>query len=221
MEIRIPTSRRFWITIVAYIDFSALETTLRRVAGDDYALRIADGAGTTLAAIGDAGADPLGVSSPVGRLGGGWSVTVETSRPFYREGGGAHVRATIANFTDQWANIAYNTTGGNGCRIAVRIVDRNGDVVYQPGSIVNGQFQGPGCLFGGRVVTLGPGDTEVNETQLPLIYQNSSGRGQLGAPLPAGLYGFEVDLLYIGPYQAPILQSGGGFAARVPFQIVP
>jgi len=151
----------------------------------------------------------------------GWSVTVETSRPFYREGGGAHVRATIANFTDQWANIAYNTTGGNGCRIAVRIVDRNGDVVYAPGSIVNGQFQGPGCFFGGRVVTLGPGDTEVNETQVPLIYQNPFGIGQLGDPLPAGLYRFEVDLLYVGPYQTPILQNGGGFAASVPFQIVP
>lgn len=151
----------------------------------------------------------------------GWNLTVQTSKPFYRVGGGARVRATSGNFTDQEARIAYNTTGGNGCRIVVRIVAQNGDVVYAPGSIVNGQYQGPGCFFGGRVVTLGPGATEGNETQLPLIYQNPLGIGQLGAPLPAGVYRFEVDLLYVGPYRSPILQNGGGFSASVPFQIVP
>ncbi len=85
--------------LAAYVDFAPLIERLRALAGGEYAFRVADARGRTLAAVGAAVEPALGVSLPAGET--GWSV--EVSEP------AAGLEATLGRFRRQllpWIAVA-------------------------------------------------------------------------------------------------------------------
>ena len=64
--------------LIGYVDFAELERGLRAAAGTDWSVRIRDGRGTELAALGEAGPDSIGVDAAIGDT--GWSSSVREPR---------------------------------------------------------------------------------------------------------------------------------------------
>ena len=157
-------------------------------------------------------ATPLGVP---------WGLTLQTERPFYRVGDTADVLYTLSNFSGQDAAGWSLTRGGNGCQYRITVVDPLDQVVWQPGTLVNGQFSGPGCLFAAQAVNL-PDRTWVQDgRRIPLVYQNAGGIGVQGQPLPAGHYRVCVQVSFGGPNEVPFVLPGQDFSACVPIRIDP
>ena len=154
---------------------------------------------------------------------GSWGVTVRMDEVFYKVGSEAWTSWELFNGTGQDAFGFSPVRGGNGCEFAVQVRDLIGNVLWQPGSIVGGQFVGPGCLFGSLDVLLPSGSAITQRTKVPLIYQNAGGFGTLGAPLPPGAYVLWVAVTFMGPNHSQGLPPGpaGSYSVQVPFKIEP
>lgn len=150
-----------------------------------------------------------------------WGITLEANHPFYRAGGTALATARLVNLSGEDAYGWALSFGGNGCQYQFTVRDGGGNVVWQPGSIVGGQFSGPGCFFAQRFVFLPNKTTLEYNASIPLIYQNASGFGVLGAPLPPGWYQLCVDVQFSGPQSSPAFLPGQNWSACVPIQIEP
>lgn len=157
-------------------------------------------------------ATPLGVP---------WGVTLETDRPFYRVGDAADVLYTVSNSSGRDAAGWTLVRGGNGCMYRITIVDPMGQTVWQPGSIINGQFIGPGCLFAQTAVELPDRTWVQGGVPVPLIYQNPGGIGVLGQPLPPDYYQVCIRVYFSGPNEQPFVLPGLDFTACVPIRIDP
>jgi hypothetical protein len=155
------------------------------------------------------------------RAGHGWGLVARTGRPFYQVGETASCSVTLFNDSDQDAFGYAPGKGGNGCEYAIQIEDAAGNLVWQPGKIVNGTYWGPGCLYGSITWTLTAGASVHRQNRIALIYQNSSGFGTLGAPLPPGHYRIRVDVTFAGPQRTPSIGMGLSHRAYVPFLIEP
>lgn len=151
----------------------------------------------------------------------GWGITAQIDKAFYAVGDRMHAESILSNRTGADAYGWAPVRGGNGCDYDFRIVQPGGEVVWEPGSIINNQFSGPGCSFGAIGKTLLRGGKLVNQVELDLIYQNRGGVGVLGAPLVPGAYELHVEIYFGGPSRtSPVGMPGGGcFTATVPFLI--
>lgn len=152
----------------------------------------------------------------------GWGIALEADRPFPRAGSELRASFSLTNFSHQDAYGFVPVSSNLGCTYDFRILDANGNVVWEPGSIVNGSFVPSGCTFGSTLFDLSSGTQFERSNTLPLIYQNNSGQGVLGDDLPPGLYRLEADVYAYGP-QPNFGDMGPGlpFSASVPFQVVP
>ena len=150
-----------------------------------------------------------------------WGLTLRTDRPFYRTGDAADVLYTLSNDSGQDAAGWSLSRGGNGCQYRITIVDPLGRTVWQPGSIVNGQFSGPGCLFAATAVDLPSGTFVQDGRRIPLVYQNAGGIGVQGEPLPPDHYRVSVHVFFGGPNEVPFVLPGQDFSASVPIRIDP
>jgi hypothetical protein len=144
----------------------------------------------------------------------GFGVTAWTGKPYYQSGDTARVTFTLFNNAAEDAYGFVPVKGGNGCEYAVTVEDPAGNVVWQPGSIQNGSYTGPGCLFGALYWSLTSGTSASRQTFIPLVYQNSSGFGVLGAPLPPGPYLVCIDVYFGGPNRT-YGSFAGGLSHRV------
>ncbi len=153
-----------------------------------------------------------------------WGVALQTDRPFYAVGEEVHTVWRLPNGTPFDAFGVALSSGGNGCTYRLTIRDAAGQTVWQPGSIVNGQFSGPGCAFGEFSWNLFAGTSTSQARTLPLVYQNAGGISVLGAPLPAGFYSVTLELYFHGPHAVPVsgktLTGGLSHAASVPIQVL-
>src|SRR5262245_47372101 len=153
-----------------------------------------------------------------------WGVFLETDRPFYAPGDVARVEFRLSNGSTQDAFGWSGVGGGNGCSFRVALEDAAGREVWLPGSVQNGTYQAPGCSFGVRFWSLLGGSDLTTPLDLPLVYQNPSGIGVLGAALSPGFYRVVLDFHFTGPHDHvpnPELDFGGmDFSASVPIQIL-
>jgi hypothetical protein len=157
-----------------------------------------------------------------------WGVLLEMDRAFYHRGGDeATVRFVLYNGTQDDAHGTGLGPGGNGCEFTFTIVDDQGRIVWEPGTIVDGVFYPTTCLPGFVSVDL-PSGTYLKCTEfISLIYQNGSGFGVLGDPLPIGSYRLWIDVDFDGPHREPDPSGPGGghlghgadYLASVPFRI--
>lgn len=150
-----------------------------------------------------------------------WGITLQTDAPFYRAGDTALVSAALVNSSGRDAYGWALSLGGNGCQYNITIRDGANRVVWQPGSIVGGQFSGPGCFFAQRILPF-PNRTSLEyKVKIPLIYQNAGGIGVLGTRLPPDYYQVHIEATFIGPQRSPAFLPGLNFIAAVPIQIEP
>jgi len=151
----------------------------------------------------------------------GFGITAWTGKPYYRPGDTARVALELFNDSAEDAYGFVPVKGGNGCEYYVTVEDSAGNVVWQPGSIVNGTYSGPGCLFGSLTWSLTSGATVTRQAWVPLVFQNPSGFGPLGGPLPPGSYRICIDVLFGGPQHAPGAQPGLSHRVCVPILVEP
>jgi len=149
----------------------------------------------------------------------GWGVQLRTDRAYYQPGDVAKVEHTLMNATPDDAFGVVPIRGGNGCTYVITIEDAAGRILWEPGSIVNGVFSGPGCFFGSSLIDLSAGNELVREDRIELIHQNREGHGTLGEPLPPGVYTVRVLALFLGPQRDVNGMSGLNFEAAVPIRI--
>jgi len=151
----------------------------------------------------------------------GWGLQAQVRTPFYEVGGAVTVRTQLFNASTQDAFGWVPISGGHGCSWSVTILDQAGNGVYRPGSIVNGQYQGPGCTFGSTNWDLVSGSKVELQTVVPLIYQNPNGIGVLGDPLPPGPYTVRVAPVFLGPnhVQGMPPMPGTSHAVSIPIRI--
>ena len=151
----------------------------------------------------------------------GWGIAARSDRPFYQVGDTVRAQFELFNGSDEDAFGFSLIRGGNGCDYSFVIQDLFGDVVWQPGSIVNGQFSGKGCSYGSLNVNLPSGTVYRRRTNIPLIYQNSGGFGTLGAPLPPGAYRLSGSVPFFGPNRVPGYTTAGGshYVVQLPIKI--
>lgn len=150
-----------------------------------------------------------------------WGITLHTDRPFYAVGEEVQAVWRMSNLTPFDAFGFTLSSGGNGCNFRLTILDAQGQTVWQPGVIVNGQFFSPGCLFRQHEWDLFRGTRTETAGTLPLIFQNAGGIGVLGAPLPAGFYRVTVQVFFNGPLTDPESTNVGlNHTASVPIQIL-
>jgi hypothetical protein len=93
---------------------------------------------------------PAGVSS----ADGGWSVRLDVGRPYTTPGAILRGYFELFNGSSEDAYGFVPVSGGNGCSYVVSVRDAFDNVVWQPGSIVNGQYSGPGCTCGSTSISL-------------------------------------------------------------------
>ena len=149
-----------------------------------------------------------------------WGITLEADRPAYVSGDQARVAYALWNLSGFDAFGRSLSSGGNGCEFRITVVDSARQIVWQPGSLQNGQFVGPGCVFGSRPIHLPSHTVLGNSASVPLVYQNAGGVGVPGDPLPPGLYRICVDVTFLGPYPSPGSSGPGpGYSACVPIRI--
>jgi len=150
-----------------------------------------------------------------------WGLTLQTDRIYYGVGDTMDARFVIANYTGQAAWGWAPVRGGNGCTYSYSIADPFGQELWVPGSVVNGTYQGPGCLFAETNTLHAPGTTRRVPISIPLIYQNPGGFGVQGLPLPPGGYELRVRVTFAGPKRTSGSPTGPGsdFSATVPFRI--
>ena len=151
----------------------------------------------------------------------GWGMIATTDKPYYQSGETMYARSVLFNATRHPTHSTTPSEGGNGCEYVFRLLDASGDIVWEPGSIVNGNFQSHGCSFGSTRKSVGPRGTYRDTEDIALIYKNRGGVGTLGDPLPAGFYELEILAYFGGPHRkqpTPIVPTRS-FTASVPFQI--
>lgn len=174
-----------------------------------------------------ASAGPLGtwLASPsqqpqsAGELRSGWSTGLRIQRPFFQVGETLQVQGDLANYSGQDAHGFVPVVGGNGCTFWTTVEDIGGNVVWQPGSLVNGTYQGPGCLFGTTFFHLTRRTERLFTVDVPLVYQNPNGLGVQGLPLPPGVYTVHMEMRFGGPNHSPFDPPGQVATASVPFRI--
>lgn len=155
-----------------------------------------------------------------GRVPVHWALSLDADRAFYPVGASLVARCVLSNATDADAEAWSGSIGGNGCDMRFEILDSAGEVVWEPGSIVNGTFSGPGCAFAQRVQRLTAGSAREFAATIPLVFQNGDENGVLGAPLPAGHYQLAVSVSWIGPVRPPSdFGPGLSYEARLPLLI--
>jgi len=160
------------------------------------------------------------VVSPLDKL--KWGVLLQTQSPFYSVGDTATALYALYNRSAEDAYGWSSQGGGNGCEYAFTIVNQNGEVVWEPGSIVGGQFFPPICTDAIVPKDLPAGSKINNSLQIPLVYQNGGGIGTLGDPLPAGFYSVRVEVEFHGPHRVQgTIELGLSHSASVPIQIEP
>jgi len=163
--------------------------------------------------------------SPAAPLGAdnGWSIRLDAGKPYFAPGETLRGFFELYNGSSQDAHGFVPVKGGNGCDYRITLRDASGALVWEPGSLVGGQYQGPGCLFGAQLIALYAGGTSHRrQFAFPLVYQNGAGVGTLGAPLPPDTYLLRADVYFAGPNHAPgSAASGFSFAAEVPLRIEP
>ena len=152
-----------------------------------------------------------------------WAVSLQTERPYFAVGEDLLATWRIPNGSPFDAFGVAFARGGNGCQYRVTLEDAAGNTVWQPGSIVNGQFSGPGCFFSHHAWNLQDGSNTEVTLSLPLVYQNSAGVGVLGDPLPAGFYRVCLEVHFNGPHATPVVSEtpvgGLNHTASLPIQI--
>ena len=100
----------------------------------------------------------------------GWGLALEAGQPFYQVGDVLDASFSVTNFTHQDTFGFGLVRGGNGCTYRFTIEDIAGDVVWQPGSIFNGVFTGPGCSFAVNFWDFSAGTQQKRENAIPLIF---------------------------------------------------
>ncbi len=159
-------------------------------------------------------------SAPRDRL--SWGFMLQIDRPYYQEGATARVLHTLYNFSRR--DVIYGPSGGrNGCGYRLYIRDFDGNLVWEPGSIVGDEYQPVSCPAAAQIPQPLPGDGGRirYSDRIPLIYQNSQGNGRQGDPLPEGAYTIYIDSYVNAPYPpGGPLGGGGSPSASVPFKIV-
>jgi len=153
------------------------------------------------------------------RMRSGWSTGLQVDRPFYLVGDTLRVRGDLSNFSRQTAHGFVPIAGGNGCTFWTTIHDFNGNVVWQPGSVLNGTYQGPGCLFGSTAFHLTSGSERVFAVDVPLVYQNPGGFGTQGDFLPAGVYTVDMEIRFGGPNRSAFDPPGQLVRTSLPIHI--
>ena len=152
-----------------------------------------------------------------------WGVALHADRPFYLGGEEAHVVFRLPNQSPFDAFGFVPSLGGNGCTFRLTIEDAAGQTVWQPGSIVGGSFQPPGCLFGTKFWSLLRGTSSDEARDIPLVYQNAGGIGVQGAPLAPGVYRVALEVFFNGPSPVPVdpeFPTGGlNQQARLPIRV--
>jgi len=143
---------------------------------------------------------------------GRWGVLLDTDSAFPTVGGTLDARAILLNTTR--ASIAgWSSTSGVGCQFRFELLDGAGNVVWTPGTLVNGTFTPPCCTIGMREWTLLPNQTALRSLSIPLVH-NAPGSGpRFGQPLDAGHYELAVELRFIGP-DHPVGNFGPGFPVK-------
>jgi hypothetical protein len=163
----------------------------------------------------DATATPI---DPTSKL--QWGVLLQAKRPFYPVGGTARAIYAIYNYSDQDAYGWSSVAGANGCEYRFTVLDDLGRVVWEPGSIIGGNFIPIVCLALIQPKDLPVGSRINDSVSIPLIYQNGNGIGILGDPLPAGAYKIRVQVGFNGPHRAPgTIAPGMNYSAEVPIRI--
>jgi len=151
-----------------------------------------------------------------------WGVLLQADRPYYSVGETMKATYAIFNYTDQDVFGRVAPIGGHGCEYAFTVVNSEGDAVWQPGSIVDGEYVPPICAFGVVPLELPSGSRDHRGHFIDLVYQNSGGIGTQGSPLPAGMYELRVAVMFQGPFRdLETRLDGTGFTASLPFQIEP
>jgi hypothetical protein len=149
----------------------------------------------------------------------GWSVGLRVQRPFLQVGEVLQVQGDLSNFSRQDAYGFVPITGGNGCTFWTTIQDFAGNVVWQPGTLIGGTYQGPGCTFGTTYFELTRRSERLFEVDVPLIYQNPGGFGVQGEDLPPGVYTVHMEMRFGGPNHSPFDPPGQVATASVPVRI--
>ena len=149
-----------------------------------------------------------------------WGIALEAEEPFHAPGSILNARLTLANGSTSDAGYWTPVGGGNGCTYRLELLDPAGRAVWQPGSIVGGAYQPPGCTFGARPGVLPAGEEQLTRLAIPLVYQNGNGLGLQGAPLAPGFYHLAVEVQHIGPVRPPASFGPGlTYSARLPILI--
>lgn len=175
-------------------------------------------------ALGGADRAPSQTPAPTSFADGGWSVHLDVGRPYLAPGATLRGWFELFNGSSQDAYGFVPISGANGCSFSVTVLDAFGNVVWQPGSVVNGQYGGPGCTFGSTSIQLPAGGSSYRRAfSFPLVYQNPGGFGTQGAPLDPGAYKVRADVFFFGPNHTSAWQAASGlsYAVEVPVMVEP
>ncbi len=138
----------------------------------------------------------------------GYGIRLSTDRPFYSSGSTVRARYEISNFSPQDA-FGVSPGGGLGCKFNIFIRDGLGQTVWEP--------MGVYCQAVDLIVDLSVGKVSANVASIPLVFQNKTGIGPFGSPLPPGSYEVCVVVRFGGP--GPSASGGKDFTATVPIRI--
>jgi len=167
---------------------------------------------STVLALGARGTPPAQGPDSARGFAGRWGVLLDTDGAFPVAGGTLDARAILLN-TSQLPIAGWSSTSGVGCQFRFELRDGAGNVVWTPGTLVNGTFTPPGCSFGLREWTLLPNTTALRSLSIPLVHHAPGSGARFGQPLDPGLYELAVELSFLGP-DHPGGNFGPGFPAR-------